>query len=254
MPAWMLPAAIIGGSLIGAGAANKAAKEQTRATEAASAAQTEATRESIAAQERMFNRQVELQEPFRRVGVNALPELVEASRYTPFGMEQFQQDPGYAFRMKEGLRALENTAAARGGLLSGNQMRGITRFGQELGSQEFGNAFNRYQAERQARLNPLQSLAGVSQSSANTLTNAAGNLGANIGSAYGQLGQNIGANLVAGGVARASGYMGMANALSGGLGQYLAYNQNLTRNAMDQQYIDALRSGQNTYFNPTRSL
>jgi hypothetical protein len=163
----------------------------------------------------MFNRQVELQEPFRQAGVNALPELVEASRYTPFGMEQFQEDPGYAFRMKEGLRALENTAAARGGLMSGNQMRGITRFGQELGSQEFGNAFNRYQAERAARLNPLQSLTGMGQTTA-----------ANIAGQAGQFGQAMGANIIGAGNARASGYIGGANALSNAVSQGLNYYQN----------------------------
>jgi hypothetical protein len=163
----------------------------------------------------MFNRQVELQEPFRQAGVNALPELVEASRYTPFGMEQFQEDPGYAFRMKEGLRALENTAAARGGLMSGNQMRGITRFGQELGSQEYGNAFNRYQAERAARLNPLQSLTGMGQTTA-----------ANIAGQAGQFGQAMGANIIGAGNARASGYIGGANALSNAVSQGLNYYQN----------------------------
>jgi hypothetical protein len=163
----------------------------------------------------MFNRQVELQEPFRQAGVNALPELVEASRYTPFSMEQFQQDPGYGFRLKEGLRALENSAAARGGLLSGNAMRGITRYGQELGSQEFGNAFNRYQAERAARLNPLQSLAGMGQSTAATL-----------GGQAGQYGQQMAQNAAAMGNIRASGYVGQANALTSALGQGLNYYQN----------------------------
>jgi hypothetical protein len=163
----------------------------------------------------MFNRQVELQEPFRQAGVNALPELIAASRYQPFDMEQFQQDPGYAFRMKEGLRALENTAAARGGLMSGNQMRGITRFGQELGSQEYGNAFNRYQAERAARLNPLQSLTGMGQTTA-----------ANIAGQAGQFGQAMGTNIIGAGNARASGYMGAANALSNAVSQGLNYYQN----------------------------
>jgi hypothetical protein len=163
----------------------------------------------------MFNRQVELQEPFRQAGVNALPELVEASRYTPFGMEQFQADPGYGFRLKEGLRALENSAAARGGLLSGNAMRGITRYGQGLASDEFDRAFNRYQAERAARLNPLQSLAGMAQSSANTLTGAAG-----------QYGQNMAQGAAAMGNIRASGYTNQANALTGALGQGLNYYQN----------------------------
>lgn len=197
-------AAIAGGAVIGGIASGKAAREQSKATDRATAAQ-----------ERMFNRQVELQEPFRQAGVNALPELIEASRYTPFSMEQFQQDPGYAFRMREGLKALDRSAAARGGLLSGNQLRGVTQFGQELGSQEYTNAFNRYQAERAARLNPLQSLAGMGQSNAATMAQQAGQFGNVLGQAEATKG-NI----------RASSYMGMANALTGGLGQGLNYYQN----------------------------
>lgn len=197
-------AAIAGGAVIGGIASGQAAREQSKATDRATAAQ-----------ERMFNRQVELQEPFRQAGVNALPELIAASRYTPFSMEQFQQDPGYAFRMREGLKALDRSAAARGGLLSGNQLRGVTQFGQELGSQEYTNAFNRYQAERAARLNPLQSLAGMGQSNAATMAQQAGQFGQALGQAEATKG-NI----------RASSYMGMANALTGGLGQYLNYQQN----------------------------
>lgn len=197
-------AAIVGSSVIGAGAASSAADTQAGAT-----------REATAAQERMFQKQIELQEPFRQVGVNALPELVAASKYQPFTMAKFQADPGYAFRLQEGMKALERSAAARGGLLSGATLKGVQEYGQGLASQEFTNAFNRYQAERAARLNPLQSLAGMSQTSANTLTSAAG-----------QLGQNIGSNIMAGGAARASGYVGAANALTGSLGQYLNYQQN----------------------------
>jgi hypothetical protein len=190
----------------------------------------------------MFNRQVELQEPFRQAGVNALPGLVEASRYTPFGMEQFQQDPGYGFRLKEGLRALESSAAARGGLLSGNQMRGVTRFGQELGSQEYTNAFNRYQAERAARLNPLQSLAGMGQSNAATMAQQAG-----------QYGQNLAQGAATMGNIRASGYMGQANALTGALGQGLNYYQNqqmLNRFFPQQQQSPVAASGGIGQYNP----
>lgn len=240
--------AIVGGAVIGGIASNKAASTQARATEAATAAQTASAEKGLEAQERMFERQVALQEPFRQVGVNALPELVAASRYEPFTAAKFQADPGYAFRLKEGLRALDRSAAARGGLLSGNQLRGVTEYGQELASQEFTNAFNRYQAERAARLQPLQSLAGMSQSSANTLTGAAGQLGANIGSTYSQLGQNIGANLIGAGNARASGYMGIANALTGGVGQYLNYQQNQALMNQNQAYIDMMRSRAPTYY------
>jgi hypothetical protein len=203
MAGWVA-AATIGAAGIGAYSSRQASKTQERA-----AAQGDA------AQERMFNRQVELQEPFRQAGVNALPELVEASRYTPFSMEQFQQDPGYQFRLREGLKALDRTAAARGGLLSGAQLRGVTRYGQELGTQEYTNAFNRYQAERAARLNPLQSLAGMGQSTAATLGQQAGQYGQNLAQGAAQMG-NI----------RASSYMGQANALTGALGQGVNYYQN----------------------------
>ena len=200
---WIIGGAMLGSALLGASASSKAAKTQERAAA-----------EGAAAEERMFNRQVELQEPFRQAGVNALPELIQASRYTPFGMEQFQQDPGYGFRLKEGLRALEGSAAQRGGLLSGNTMRGLTRYGQELGSQEFTNAFNRYQAERAARLNPLQSLAGLGQSTSAQMAGQAG-----------QYGQNLAQGAATMGNIRASGYTGVANALTGALGQGVNYYQ-----------------------------
>lgn len=194
----------IAGSVIGTAGSTSAAKTQSKAVDRATEAQ-----------ERMFEKQIELQEPFRKVGVNALPELVEASKYTPFTMAQFQADPGYAFRLQEGLKALDRSAAARGGLLSGATLKGAQRYGQELGSQEFTNAFNRYQLERQARLNPLQSLAGMSQTAANTMSNQAG-----------QFGENMAQNAMTQGNIRASGYLGAANALTGGLGRYLNYEQN----------------------------
>jgi hypothetical protein len=232
-------AAIISSAAIGAISSNRAAGTQARATETASQASRDTTQASIEAQERMFNRQVELQEPFRQTGLaaqNRLADLLGVSGRTdaagygsglqPFGMEQFQTDPGYAFRLREGLAALEASKAAAGTLRSGNTLRGITRFGQDLASQEFQNAFNRFQTNRSNVLNPLQSLAGVGQTSTNALTNAAGNLGAGMASAYGNLGSALSANAIGAGNARASGYMGTANALSGALGQGLNFYQN----------------------------
>jgi len=208
--------AIAGSAVVGAYGANKAAK-----------AQLQGAREGAAAEREMFERQVQLQEPFRQVGVNALPDLVAASQYDPFTLAKFQADPGYAFRMKEGLRAVENSAAARGGLLSGNAMRGITRFGQGLASEEFGNAFNRYQAGFASKLNPLQALAGVGQTSSNTLSNAAGQLGSSL------------SNLAVGaGNARASAYAGTANALASGIGQGLNYYQGQQAAKQQQQNFD----------------
>lgn len=68
----------------------------------------------------------------------------------------FEADPGYAFRMSEGLKGLERSAAARGGLLSGGAGKALQRYGQGLASQEYGNAFDRFQRERAAQ-------AGLSQ-------------------------------------------------------------------------------------------
>jgi hypothetical protein len=206
--------AVVGSSLIGASASRSAAGTQAAAAE-----------QGTAAQERMFERQVQLQEPWRKAGEQALNKLIPLTDYQKFGMAQFTADPGYAFRLSEGQKALERSAAARGGLLSGATGKALTRYGQEMGSQEYQNAFNRYQAERAAQLQPLQSLAGVGQTSANTLTNAAGTLGSNIA-------QGIGSAAAA----RASGYVGGANALTSGLGTYLNYSQG-------QNMLAALRGG-----------
>jgi hypothetical protein len=210
-----MAAAMVGSSLIGADAASSAADVQAGAADRAAQLQKE-----------QFDRQVELQAPFREAGVRALPELEAASRYTPFGMQQFTADPGYGFRLAEGQKALDRQAAARGGLISGGALKAAQRYGQEMGSQEYTNAFNRYQTERQARLNPLQSLAGMAQTSTGQLGAAGQAYASGAGEAMGQAAQ-----------ARASGYMGGANALSQGLSNYMGYSQGQDRNALLRQSI-----------------
>ena len=182
---WM--ALAIGGSaLLGASASKSAAN-----TQAASADR------SLELQERMFNKQLELQEPFRQAGVNALNKIES-------GDIMGSMDPSYSFRFQEGLKALDRSAAARGGLLSGGALKAAQRYGQEFASNEFGNAYNR-----------LASRAGFGQTASTNMGGAAGSFGANAG------------NLMTGaGAARASGYVGGANALTGGLNQYLNYTQN----------------------------
>jgi hypothetical protein len=209
-------AAALGGGAIAAGGAKKAGKVQAQAA-----------RDANDAQERMFAKQMELQEPFRQGGITAQNQLMQllgvggdqnapgyGSMGKAFGQSDFEQDPGYAFRQSEGMKALERSAAARGNLLSGSTLKGVQRFGQDLASQEYQNAFNRYQIERSAKLNPLQSLMGSGQSATNVMTGAAG-----------QMGQNEANNLYNAGQARASGYIGQANALSSALGQVGAIAQ-----------------------------
>jgi hypothetical protein len=214
MSGWVAGAIAVS-SVVGASAAKSAAKTQAGAADRAAELQRE-----------QFERQVELQAPFREAGVRALPELEAASRYTMFGPEQFSKDPGYGFRLAEGQKALERNAAARGGLISGGALKAATRFGQEMGSQEFGNAFNRYQIERAAKLAPLQSLAGFGQTSVNQLGQAGQNYATNVG------------NLMTGaGAAQAAGQVGAANAFTGGLGTYMNYSQNQAQNSLLQQAL-----------------
>ena len=184
------------------------------------AASTQAAAADRAAQlqREMFERQVQLSEPWRKAGETALNKLVPlATEYTPFGMQQFQADPGYGFRMSEGMKALERGAAARGGLLSGATLKGIQRYGQDLASQEYMNAFNRYQAEREARLNPLQSLSGVGQTTANQLGAAGRTYGATVGEIGMGQGETAANALLASQRARGSAYGQAGSAL----GQYL---------------------------------
>jgi len=145
------------------------ASKQADATEQAARISAQSSGEALALQRRIYEEAVARQQPFYEAGREALNKLIPLSEYQKFGMDQFQADPGYAFRLSEGQKALERSAAARGGLMGGATGKALLRYGQQMGSQEFSNAFNRYQTEREAQLNPLQSLAGVGQTSANTV-------------------------------------------------------------------------------------
>jgi hypothetical protein len=199
------------------------------AAENAADTQAAAANRSADLQYKMFQENQAAQKPFLEAGYkgqNRLLDLLALSGNTGaqgygsaarnFGMSDFEQDPGYAFRMSEGLKALDRTAAARGGMLSGAALKGSQRYGQDLASQEYQNAYNRYQTNRANQLNPLQSLAGQGQTTANTLGAAGRNYATNAGEAY------MGA-----GNARASGYMGAANSWNQALGGAAnAYTQN----------------------------
>lgn len=203
MTFWVAGAVVVS-SAIGANAAGKAAGTQADAANRAADLQYKQWQESVA-----------LQEPWRKAGEAALNKLIPLTDYQKFGMAQFQADPGYQFRMGEGMKALERSAAARGGLLSGATLKGIERYGQDLASQEYTNAFNRYQTERAAQLQPLQSLAGVGQTTAQQIGQSGQTMASNVGEA-----------LTSGAAARASGYVGQANALTGALNTGLNYYQN----------------------------
>ena len=204
------------GSLIGADAAESAAETQAGAVRDASKVQKD-----------IFDKQVELQEPWRQAGLNALQQLqlrlgmfggsdpVTRDFLRDFTMDDFQQDPGYAFRQSEGLKALQRGASARGTMNSGRSMKDILRFSQGLASQEYGDAFNRYQTQKTGRFNRLASIAGLGQTAANQVGADAGAYGSRLSDLTTQAGN-----------ASAAGRIGAANAITGGIGQGISAYQN----------------------------
>jgi hypothetical protein len=219
--------AVVGSSLIGgvlsSGAATDAADTQAAAANRAADLEYKMFQENQAAQKPFLEAGYKGQN--KLMGLLGLSANTGAAGYGSaarnFGMSDFEQDPGYAFRMSEGLKALDRTAASRGGMLSGAALRGATRYGQDMASQEYQNAYNRYQTNRAGILNPLQSLAGQGQTTANTLGAAGQNYATNAGNAYMNAGN-----------AAASGYVGSANAWNNALGgatNYFTQNQMMNR-------------------------
>lgn len=180
-------------------------------------------------QYQQWQEQKQMMQPWLNAGQTALNALTPlALNYKPFDASAMYAEPGYQFRLDEGLKNVQQSAAARGLLQSGSTLKGLTRFGQDYASNEYQNAFNRYQAERQAQLGPLQSLAGVGQSTVGQLGSLGSQMASNIGETY----QNA-AN------ARASGYIGSANAFGGAVSGltnlYGLYNQNQLINALTKK-------------------
>ena len=194
--------AIVIGAGVSAYSSNKAAKSSAKGN-----------RDALARQE-------ELQSPFREAGLTSQNRLMDYmglgkdptaegfGKYSrDFDESDFQADPGYRFRLKEGLKELDRKAAMHGGSLGGNALRAGQEYGQNMASNEYQNAFNRYQINRSNQLQPLQSLMGAGQTASNTLTDASGT--AIRGAAD----------------ARASGYIGVGNAINQGIQGYTNYYQ-----------------------------
>ena len=220
MPWGYVAAATIGSSLLGANAAQGAADTQAAASN--NAAQL---------QKQMFDTQNQQQTGYRAAGQNALSNIgaLGTGQYqtydqagNPVGdtqtgsgylQHQFNAqdfannvDPGYAFRLQQGQDQAMRQANLGGGALSGNALAGLQNYTQGQASQEYQNAFNRYQTQRSNIYNTLASIAGLGQTSLGQTTAASGTAAGNIGNSI----QNAGS-------AQAAGQVGTANAIGGGL-------------------------------------
>jgi len=224
--------------MVAAGIPLAAAVNQANAIGDAAQSQSTAASQANALQERMYNEQVARLAPYAAGGLTAQNQLMSVLGLGPntgqpgygkyskdFSMADFQADPGYAFRMSEGLKALDRTAAARGGLMSGATLKGSQRYGSDLASQEYSNAFNRYQTNRTNQLQPLGNLMAAGQSAAGNQNTASGSYGT-AGSELAQAQGNIAAQQ---GINTANAYTG---AIQSGISSY--QNQNLMNQLLNR--------------------
>lgn len=188
-------AASVGSALIGSSAASKAAQ-----------AGSNAANQSAQAQLAMYDRTREDYAPYRQGGYLALDELLKIGGLGGIdgwnsgadrrdAMARFTASPGYQFRLDEGTKAIERSAAARGGLNSGATLKALADYGQNVASTEYGNYVNR-----------LASLAGVGQTAVGGTASAGTAAAGNAGNAY-----------MAGGNAAASGALNRASSYNNAL-------------------------------------
>jgi len=196
---------------IGAGAGLLGAKMTADASKSAARTQADSANRAMAQEAEMYAQSREDLAPYRETGYTALRDIERMKPFltAQFGPEQFGQylDPSMAFRQRLGTQATERLANVGGGAISGNTLRSLTDYGQNLASTEYGNAFNRFQTERGNIYNTLANIAGMGQQAVNT--------GVNAGQSF--AGQQTG--LITGqAAALGAGNVGAANAYSGALG------------------------------------
>ena len=218
-PTSALTAANIGSSLLGANAAQNAAKIQAAAAQGQQQLQGQ-----------IFNTQNAQLAPARATGYGALNQIGQlgSGQYTQFDANgnpigtgvgsgyltnQFSNKdlnanlaPNYAFQLGQGQQALANQQNATGGLVGGNTLKAMQDYTQNFAGNAYQNAYNNYQTQRGNIYNTLASIAGLGQTAQGQSADLATNYGTNT------------AKLATGAAAaQAAGLVGAANNYSSGL-------------------------------------
>jgi len=164
---------------------DKAADAAREGAALSAGAITASKKENIGFQKWLWGEQKQLTQPFVEAGGRALGSYEEAISQ-PFTAADMEIDPGYQFRLSEGIKGIENSAAARGMQLSGRTLKGIGRYAQDYASGEFQNAY----ARRQQGISNLYNLATMGQASASGQAIQGGVMGGNISQSIAQGGQS----------------------------------------------------------------
>lgn len=188
-------------------------------------------------------------------GFGSLMQAYPGGPFQAPTLQQAEQMPGYQFQLQQGNQLLQQSAAAKGNLLTGGTAEALNQFGQGLAQTDYNNLynqaltgydtnFNAFQQNQANQYNRLASLAGVGQQTAGQLgtlgQNASNGITSNLlgtASAIGQQYNNAAA-------ANASGIVGSANAWGGALGNSAG---NLSQLALLQQIYGG--NGTDSYSN-----
>lgn len=200
-----MPVALIGAGLAAAGSVASAVIGGNAANDAAKT-QANAANQAAATQLKMYEQTRSDLSPFMSAGTGALGQLANIFGFGPGGngtpnasaaLSQLTQMPGYQFGLDQGVQALDRSAASKGLVLSGAQLKDAQTFGQGYAQQQ---AWQPYVSE-------LNSISGLGENAA-----------AGVGSAGTTAGQGIANSQLAAGQATASGQVAGANQLTSALG------------------------------------
>lgn len=175
----MVATAIIGSAIIGgvssAVGANSAAKAQTKAAEAASKTQLD-----------MFGQAKQVLQPYTNAGTTGINRLIELlpGLTTPVSMtqEDLEATPGYKFTLAQGLKAVQNSAAARGLGSSGAAIKGGAEYATGLSDSTYNTRFEQELANRQKILDALSASINPGVQAGSALAGDAITTGTNVGS------------------------------------------------------------------------
>lgn len=169
----------------GLGNATDAVGLTNYAGDRAQAAQQAATDSANRTLKEMYDQQRADMEPWRQAGAGALSSLTNNDF-----MNNWQQDPGYQFRLNEGNKAINAAASARGNAGGGAAMKALARYGQDYASGEYDKVYNRNN-------NRLSMLAGFGNNASQTNAANAGNYGSQVSGNYIGMGNAAASNQIA---------------------------------------------------------
>jgi hypothetical protein len=178
---------------------------QAKAAKSAANQQYQASQDANKIQKDMYDQTRKDLSPYAQAGGTALSQLMGGMGPNGQFMQEYSgqdiyDDPSYQFRLQQGQDSIQSGAAAQGGLLSGATQKALLNYGQDAASQEYGNAYNRFNADQTNQYNRLSNLVGLGQNAA-----------AQQGNAGMQTAQAVANNTMAGANAQAAGTIAAGN-------------------------------------------